>query len=202
MKITKSDTLLSATVALIILSGCAHRADDATSAMSSKAQAEKTRSVSPHNALSTTSVSQIPADVSDSLTPQIARSVDTQQLTIDQLKAYADRCAPGQTNPTNDIDCSELSLRVKTLFRSDDKVQEALITLDRLGRSGSNVDVDDELRRNRGDLSFSAQAIANGTLTMPMPAELPEDPIDDDLEKFLNQNGFGVNAGVIVNQGG
>lgn len=202
MKITKSDTLLSAAVALIILSGCAHQAAAPTPVASNKTQAEKTRPVSPHNALSTTSVNQISTGGAAFDAPQIARSVDTQQLTVDQLKAYADRCAPGQVNPANDIDCSELSLRVKTLFRSDDKIQEALITLDRLGRSDSAADVEDELRRNRGDLSFSAQAIANGTLTMPPPAELPEQPVDEDLEKFLNQNGFGVNAGVIVNQGG
>ena len=119
----------------------------------------------------------------------------------DRLKSYADRCVPGKSTYQPDLDCSELSLRLKKVFRSDDKISEALFTLDRLGRSVSKSSVSNELERNSDNLSLSAQAVASGSLNTP-PPELPEDPVPLDLEKFLSENGLGINAGVIVNNGG
>lgn len=142
-------------------------------------------------------MNQIASASTDFDAPQISKSVDAEQLTVQQLKAYADRCGPEKTVVDNDIDCSELSLRVRKVFRSDDKIQEALITLDRLGRSETEKEAADELGRNTGDLSYAAQAIANGVLNGEVP-ELPEEPVADDLEKFLNENGLGVNAGAII----
>lgn len=147
---------------------------------------------------STTDVNQISVASSDLSSYQINRAVDTPQLTVDQLKAYADRCAPGQSASTADIDCSELSLRVRRVFKSDDRIADALITLNRLGRNETKKSVQNELNNNRGDLSFSAQAIASGALgSEPVQPEDAEQ-IPEDLEGLLNQMGIGVNAGAII----
>lgn len=182
------------------VSGCA---SDTVNSAASVDQINKsnTASSSPIDARSTTSVTQIASSDTGFTAQQISRDVDTVQLTVEQLKTYADRCVPGKSTYRDDIDCSELSLRLKKVFRSDDKINEALFTLDRLGRSVSNSSVSNELDRNYGDLSHSAQAVAGG-LQDPSPVEPPEDAISDDLEKFLNQNGLGINAGIIVNSGG
>lgn len=184
----------------VFMTACASNtitADDTEAKITSSKKAVS----SPVDARSTTSVTQISSSKSSFTAQQISRDVDAAQLTVEQLKTYADRCIPGKSTYRDDIDCSELSLRLKKVFRSDDKINEALFTLDRLGRSVSNSGVSNELDRNYGDLSNSAQAIAGG-LQNPSPVEPPEDAISDDLEKFLNANGLGVNAGIIVNNGG
>lgn len=109
---------------------------------------------------------------------QISSNVEASQLTVQQLKAYADRCAPGRTQLSQGLDCSELSLRVKEVFRSDDEVQDALIILDRLGRDGRKNTGQNELETNSKNLSYSALIIANDLLQPPAPLE-PE-AIEDD----------------------
>ena len=153
--------------------------------------------------VASTDVAQISVVGSDYTASQISSDVDTPQLTVEQLKAYADRCAPGQyAASASNIDCSELSLRVRSVFKTEDKVADALITLGRLGRIDTAKDVDDELGRNRGELSYSAQAVASGALDQPAPA-IAEDPaISPELESFLNEIGLGINSGAIVRPGG
>jgi len=93
-------------------------------------------------------------------------------------------------------------LRVRRVFKTEDKVADALITLGRLGRNDSSKDVDHELDHNVGDLSYSAQAVASGALDTPPPT-LPEEPVvSPELESFLNEIGLGINAGAIVRPGG
>lgn len=162
----------------------------------------KGTSRSPVNARSTTSVAQIYSAETGFIHQQISRDVDAAQLTVEQLKAYADRCVPGKSSYNKDIDCSELSLRLKKVFRSDDKVAEALITLNRLGRSDNRKNISDELEGNNDNLSLSARAIASGALDPSSTADLPQEQISDDLEQFLNENGLDINAGIIVNSGG
>jgi len=88
-----------------------------------------------------------------------------------------------------------LNLRVKRLFRSEDKVTEALITLDRLGRNDTIDNALEDLEDGHPGNSLNSQAIAGGLLDPTPPA--PPDP-EENLEDFLNQNGLAINAGAII----
>ena len=59
----------------------------------------------------TTHVHQIGQQNSALDAAQISSSVEAEQLTINQLKVYADRCSPNATElPPKGLDCSELNL--------------------------------------------------------------------------------------------
>jgi len=49
-----------------------------------------------NGAATSTDVAQIGSISGDYSASQISSDIDTPQLTVEQLKAYADRCAPGQ----------------------------------------------------------------------------------------------------------
>lgn len=150
------------------------------------------------NKLSSADINQISAQDETLAATQIAASVEANQLTVDQLRIYADRCLPNsELEAPKDLDCSELNLRVKSVFRSDDKVAEALVTLNRLGRVDNEDTLEDDLRDGRPGYSLNAQAVAGGLLDTPAPLP-PEDPTDGEFEDFLQQNGLTVNTGVIV----
>lgn len=130
-------------------------------------------------------------------TRQISSAVDTDQLTVNQLRTYADRCSPNAKRPPpQGLDCSELNLRVKRLFRSDDKITDALILLDRLGRNDTIDNALEDLEDGSPNYSLNSQAIAGGLLD-PSPPPPPPDP-EENLEDYLNQNGLTINAGAII----
>ena len=151
----------------------------------------------------TTHVHQIGQQNSALDAAQISSSVEAEQLTINQLKVYADRCSPNATElPPKGLDCSELNLRVKRLYKSDDDVTEALVTLDRLGRTDNVENIDSalkDLEDGKPSLSFNSQAIAGSVTTPQTP---PPTESQENLEDFLNENGLSINAGAIIaNQG-
>ena len=147
----------------------------------------------------TTHVHQIGQQNSALDAAQISSSVEAEQLTINQLKVYADRCSPNATElPPKGLDCSELNLRVKRLYKSDDDVTEALVTLDRLGRNDNIDNIDSALKDLEDDkpgLSFNSQAIAGSVTTPQTPAPTES---QENLEEFLNENGLSINAGAII----
>ena len=147
----------------------------------------------------TTHVHQIGQQNSALDAAQISSSVEAEQLTINQLKVYADRCSPNATElPPKGLDCSELNLRVKRLYKSDDDVTEALVTLDRLGRNDNIDNIDSalkDLEDGKPGLSFNSQAIAGSVTTPQTPAPTES---QENLEEFLNENGLSINAGAII----
>lgn len=187
-----------------LLASCAHNTDVALAPVSASDKTAQTEQISQIslNSKSTANVDQIGVANSDYRTKQVLKNAEIPQLTVDQLIAYADRCAPNQQIKETSIDCSELSLRVRRVFKTEDRVTAALVTLNRLGRNELSESAEDELARNDKDLSFSAQAIASGALETYQPAQ-PEQPVvSDELESFLNEIGLGLNAGAIVQSGG
>ena len=123
---------------------------------------------------SSISVNQIGNQTSTLATPQITATLDTNKLSVEQLKAYADRCSPNAvTPPPQGLDCSEINLRVKRLRRSDDHVNDALITLDRLGRQNTLDEGLNDLKNGRPVSSLNVQAIASGILE-----SAPTDPTE------------------------
>ena len=191
-----SQTMVSA-ISLLILAACASSPDVNNK---SQAQLSANQKASQEDKVSTTHVNQIGQQSSALDAPQISSSVVAEQLTVDQLKVYADRCSPNAKKlPPEDLDCSELNLRVKRLYKSDDEVVEALVTLDRLGRNDTIDSALADLKDGQPGSSFSSQAIA-GTVTSPQPP----DPIEtqDNLEDFLNGSGVPVNTGAIISNRG
>lgn len=184
-------------VLTLSLSACAAPLSQSTLATSSSL-AQTAPSQTEPDKRSSTNVSQIGDQALSLQAPQISAQVDVNQLTVDQLRIYADRCSPKAKLPQpKDLDCSELGLRVKRVFRSNDNIAEALITLDRLGRNDTGVNALEDLEDGRPGASFSSQAIAGGLLgTDNLPPERVE-PVDS-LEEFLNQNGLSINAGAII----
>ena len=189
---------------LLLLAACASSSD-----IHNKSQAElssqqkQTLSASQLNKVSTTHVNQIGQQSSALDAPQISSSVEAEQLTINQLKVYADRCSPNAKElPPQGLDCSELNLRVKRLYKSDDDVTEALVTLDRLGRTDNVDNIDSalkDLEDGQPGSSFNSQAIAGSVTTPQTPAPTES---QENLEDFLNENGLSINAGAIIaNQG-
>jgi len=192
IRLKVSQTMVSA-ISLLILTACASSTD-----LNNKPQAElsSNQKVSQVDKVSTTHVNQIGQQSSALDAPQISSSVEAEQLTVNQLKVYADRCSPNAKElPPKDLDCSELNLRVKRLYKSDDEVVGALVTLDRLGRNDTIDSALEDLKDGRPGSSFSSQAIA-GSVTLPQTPEPTENP--DNLEDFLNENGLPVNAGAII----
>ena len=105
-------------------------------------------------------------------------------LTVAQLRAYRDRCAPGAKElPPPELDCSELGLMIKRTFRSDDDIARAIATLDRLSTSQKG---DLQSRLERGDLTaLDAQAVAAGVIAIdPASTTTPEPESQIDLEKL------------------
>ena len=194
-----SQTVVSA-ISVLILVACASSTDiNNTPQAELSSKQNKTRSVSELNKVSTTQVNQIGQQSSALDAPQISSSVEAEQLTVDQLKDYADRCSPNaKERPPKDLDCSELKLRVKRLYKSDDDVTEALVTLDRLGRTDNVDNIDSalkDLEDGQPGSSFNSQAIAGSVTTPQTPAPTES---QENLEDFLNENGLSINAGAII----
>jgi len=146
---------------------------------------------------SATDIGQIGVQTASLKANQINQTTVVDQLTIDQLRAYSDRCSPqANLSAPKGLDCSELSLRVKRIFNTDDKVTEALITLDRLGRNDTLNRALEGLENGLPGQSLKGQAIAGG-LVDPAPPPMPTEP-EENLEDFLNQNGLSINAGAII----
>ena len=158
-----------------LLAACAHNTPETTSIEVSSSRVERAPVGSVGQASSPLDVNQIATANTGFESRQILLNGDDNQLSIEQLQVYADRCAPGRFQPSDGLDCSELSLRVKKVYRSEDEIQDALITLDRLGRGGNGNKGQNELDQNTGNLSHSAQGIASDLLD-PSPAEQPQGP--------------------------
>lgn len=186
---------------LILLTACAHKTSETEPPYLRSSQMAQAPIGSTESGRVPLEVNQISSRQSGFEARQISPSFALGQITIKQLQTYVDRCAPGSTLPTRDLDCSDLSLRIKDVLRSDDDVREALITLDRLGRSGRESIGNDEFDRNSGDLSYLAQGIASGLLE-PEPAEPPKEPEIKDLDSILNELGLEQNAGIIIDSSG
>ena len=178
----------------LMLAACAHNPTETGSIDVARPQLERAPIGTIEQRVTTLDVNQIATANTGFKTRQILPKVDAVQLTVEQLQAYADRCAPNSSLPQGDVDCSELSLRVKKVFHSDNIIQEALITLDRLGRNGVENTGQNELEQNIRNLSYSAQGIASGFLE-PAPTELVIEPETDNLDNILNQLGLSQNAG-------
>lgn len=145
---------------------------------------------------SATRVNQIGGQLPTLSTAQINAGFDANKLTVDQLRAYADRCSPDAAfPPPQGLDCSEVNLRMKRLMRSDDRVTDALVTLDRLGRNDTVNDTLEDLKNGKPGSSFNSQAIAGGILE-PVTPPAPEP--EEDIEDILKQNGLGASVGAII----
>jgi hypothetical protein len=141
-------------------------------------------------------ISQISSTDSTIGAAQIDQQADVAVLTIDQLRTYADRCLPNSPLPAPEaLDCSELGLRVKRALNTEDKISEALATLDRLGRSDGADEISRSLKEGRIEDSLSAQAIAGGILE-GLPTQEPDDP-DEKLKELLDESAA-IEAGVIA----
>ena len=134
---------------------------------------------------STSSIAQITSQDQADAAYQIADQETRESLTVDQLRNYADRCGPEAIEEAPpEIDCSELGLRIQRVYKTEDQVVDALITLDRLGRNASAENVSDDLRDGRPDNSLNAQAIASGIFEPAPPApEAPPPP--EEIENSL-----------------
>lgn len=148
------------------------------------------------NGTSATRVNQIGNQLPTLSAAQIESGFDTNKLTVEQLRAYADRCSPNAVfPPPQGLDCSEVNLRMKRLMRSDDRVTDALVTLDRLGRNNTINDTLEDLKDGRPSGAFNSQAIAGGILD-PITPPTPEP--EENLEDILKNNGLDISAGVII----
>jgi len=187
-------------VSTLIMSGslmtsCVHNDADVTKTSKNPRPASKAvQAVSD-----SVSVNQIGTGEQILSAPQIQTEVTgTAQLTVDQLRIYADRCLPdSQLSPPDGLDCSEINLRMKTLLRDEDKVINALVTLGQLGRNDTLARTLDDLNDGRSGNSFAGGAIAGGLTNgvTPVPTPSPEPP--PELQEFLQENGLSVNQGVI-----
>lgn len=182
-----------------ILAACAHNPTETASIDVASPQLQRFQL--PRAPIGTTEQKASSLDVNQIATAntglkarQILPEVDAVQLTVEQLQTYVDRCARGSSLPQGDLDCSELSLRVKKVFQSKDVIQEALITLDRLGRNGIENTGQNELEQNSRNLSNSAQGIASGLLE-PTPTDTVQEPQTDNLDSILNQLISGQSSG-------
>lgn len=148
------------------------------------------------NDTSSTNVSQIGDQPRTLSAAQIDSGFDANKLTVEQLRAYADRCSPDALfPPPQGLDCSEVNLRMKRLMRSDDRVTDALVTLDRLGRNNTINDTLEDLKDGKPGGSLNSQAIAGGILD---PVAPPAPPPEENLEDILNKNGIDFNAGAFI----
>jgi len=179
-------------LACFVLLSCTSISDDRTSKSTNDAKAAQ--NISYANATSQASsidANQIGEQTSSLAAPQVQSKVDTDKLTVEQLLNYVDRCSPkeGVSVPAG-LDCSEVNLRVQRMIRADDRVKNALITLDRIGRNASDESLDD-LKKGRPG-SLTSQAIAGGILdpVTPLSAE-PENELLDSI-------GIPISTGAVV----
>lgn len=177
-----------------ILTACAHNSTDTGAINVASPQLELAPIGKAGQKASQLYINQIATVNTDLKARQILSKVDAAQLTVEQLQAYVDRCSPGRFLPQGDLDCSELSLRVKKVFQFDDIIQNALITLNRLGRNGIEKTGQNELEQNSRNLSYSAQGIASGLLEHT-PSEPIQEPQADNLDTLINQFGLAQNSG-------
>ena len=184
-------------MALLLVVSCASSVEPKNASKIDLSSKQKpTKTISEVNKGSITHVNQIGQHNDTLNTAQILSKADKDQLKVHQLKGYVDRCSPNATqSPHQGLDCSELKLRVKRLFRSDDELGEALVTLDRLGRNDNINNAVQDLEGGRLDLSFNSQAIAGSLSTSQTPAP-PEK--EESLGDILNENGLSINAGGII----
>lgn len=186
----------------ILLGACAHNAPETEPLDIRNSQIVQAPIGSPESRRDPLEVNQISSTQSSFEARQISPGPALDQITIKQLQTYVDRCAPESVLPKGDVDCSDLSLRIKDVLRSDDDVREALITLDRLGRNDRKNSIgNDAFDRNGDGLSYLAQGIASGLLETE-PAEPLEEPEIKDLDSILNELGLEQNAGIIIGSGG
>lgn len=144
-------------------------------------------------------IKQISSTDSSVIPRQINQTTSGPQLSVEQLATYLDRCAPNQT-PAQEIDCSELSLKIKRVLKANDRVADALTTLYGLGRSENISEIDGELSpTNRESLSSAAQAVASGLhlATPTFPTSADQSVSTDEIEQFLDEIGLVVNSGAI-----
>ena len=121
---------------------------------------------------------------------QIHRATDPNALTVGQLKDYADRCGPeARRAPPAGLDCSDLKLRMERVFKSDDAVARALVTLGQLSQAPTGTSVE-------------ANALAGGLLDGEVAQSTLTDTTSNDITAFLEANGLAVTGGVIIATGG
>lgn len=191
-----SERALKTTITVLALSGIMTGCGTSNTAQQSTQNkaAPQTASV---NKLSTTSINQIGTRDGKLDTAQIMRSAGN-NLTVDQLKVYADRCRPNSTQPVPaGLDCSEIRLRMKRVFRSDDKVAEALFTLNRLSQNDKlQNDIDGDLKYG----NLNADAVASQAF-QDLGSAPPEEA--GDFTDFLEANGLSLDSGaIIIDSGG
>ena len=149
--------------AVALMTGCA--TDSGSEAASASLDSRTTPAVDRADAVY--GIRQIQGSLEPDIAQrQIPQAAIEDRLTVDQLKAFADRCRSGMPPPG--LDCSGIKLRVERLFRNDDEVVRALTVLDRLGTS-EETPADMEARL------FIQRAIAQGAL-LPDPPPEPEEP--------------------------
>ena len=143
-----------------------------------------------------TAIDQISNTQEQLTAAQIRPAPDTEQLTVGQLRTYADRCMAGtDLMPPPDLDCSELKLRIDRTFETEDDLADALAVLDRLGRADNADDVARRLNNRKFDQSQDAQAIANGILD---PAVPQAEKINADSSGLLETDLQNIDPGIII----
>ncbi|MEP1229216.1 MAG: hypothetical protein ABJG88_00930 [Litorimonas sp.] len=145
------------------------------------------------------SVSQI-GDKSQTLTtPQIdAPSQTKPQLSVEQLRIFADRCEKDSpTPPPEGLDCSEIDLRMQRLLSADDNIIDALITLGQLGRNDNLARTIDDLNVGTSRQTLIGGAIGGGFVNPPPPPETATPEPSPELEQFLQDNGLILNQFII-----
>lgn len=116
----------AAGVLVFSVSACAGAADPASRGMKAAEQAQL-NGASP-------GIDQIGDGVASVGADQIGSVEWAQGLTVAQLRAYTDRCAPDAKNPLPAEDCSNIRLMLGSSMRSDDEIARALAILNRLSR--------------------------------------------------------------------
>ena len=166
-------TVNAGLLTLLVLTGCSLTARDSATPIDRSGELAARDSGRSRNI----NIEQIDRTQSALDTQQIPSDQPARNLTVAQLRAYQDRCAPdaGSPPPPN-LNCEELRLRIERTFRSDDEVANALATLDRL----TAPETSDLLSRlENGDLrGLDAQAVASGTISPESGQPSPEDDPD------------------------
>lgn len=170
---------LACVISASILCACLHtKAPEANKAAFKRSDSKK--SFTARN----TDINQIQSSPTSLHAPQIQTYKSQNKLTIDQLKNYADRCLPNAKLPSKQIDCTDLKLRMTHVFKNDDKVIEALTTLNRLGTTNLN-----------NNSTFNTHAIASGTLN---DQGVSTPTVTNEFYDFLKRNGLTIDAGTII----
>lgn len=99
-------------------------------------------------------------------------------ITAEQLRTYADRCAPDAAAPAPAEICDELRLMIKRRYKSDDELNRALNVLENLGRGG---EADALLLRSGLSDGMLPPEVLQKPAADPAPRPLVKDALPEDV---------------------